>query len=65
MLKKAARATLFRTMREFKEIDERPEGRIDGIIVRNVVTIVLTGRFLKRHQPDRRKSVASSKWALV
>ena len=40
-------------MGEFDEVAERAVARIDPVIIRNVVTIVLAGRGLKRHQPYR------------
>jgi hypothetical protein len=38
---------------EFHKIAERAVSRVDTIIVGDVVTVVLAGRWLKRHQPDR------------
>jgi len=40
-------------MREFDKIPKRSEGRIDGVIIRDVVAVVFARRFLERHQPDR------------
>ena len=46
-------AALFCAVSELNEIAERTVPRIDIVIVGDVVTIVSTGRRLKRHQPDR------------
>ena len=40
-------------MGEFDEVAERAVARIDAVIVRDIVTVVLAGRRLERHQPDR------------
>ena len=47
-----ADAALLGAVCEFDKIAHRPEGRIDGVVVGNVVAIVLAWRLLKRHQPD-------------
>src|SRR5271166_4172453 len=49
-----ANSALLRSMREFHEIAEGAEGRIDPIVVGNIVTIVLARRRLKWHEPDSR-----------
>src|SRR5262245_8563373 len=46
-------AALRRAMGEFDEIPERTEGRIDVVVIADVIAVVATRRFLKRHQPDR------------
>src|SRR6185437_12426501 len=46
-------AALPATMGEFDEIPERAVAWIDTVIIRDVVTIVLAGRRLERHQPER------------
>ena len=48
-----ANAALLAAMGELDEVAERAVARIDAVIVRDVVAIVLAGRGLKRHQPDR------------
>ena len=48
-----ADATLSAAMGEFDKVAERAVPRIDAIIVRDIVTVVLAGRWLERHQPDR------------
>ena len=48
-----ADAALLAAMGEFDEVAERAVARIDAVIVRDVVTVVLAGRGLERHQPDR------------
>jgi hypothetical protein len=48
-----ADAALRCAMREFDKIPKRSEGRIDGVIIRDVVAVVFARRFLERHQPDR------------
>ena len=48
-----ADAALPAAMGEFDEVAERAVARIDAVIVRDVVTVVLAGRRLERHQPDR------------
>src|SRR6516164_8938836 len=48
-----ADAPLLAAMRELDEIAESAITRIDAVIVRDVVAVVLAGRRLKRHQPDR------------
>src|SRR5437870_6149745 len=45
-------AALPAALGEFNEVAERPVAWIDAVIIRNVVTVVLAGRWLKRHQPD-------------
>jgi hypothetical protein len=40
-------------MRELDEIAKSAIARIDAVIVRDVIAVVLAGRRLKRHQPDR------------
>ena len=48
-----ADAALLAAMGELDEIAERAVARIDAVIVGDVVAVVLAGRGLKRHQPDR------------
>ena len=48
-----ADAALLAAMGEFDEIAERAVSRIDAVIVGDVVAVVLAGRRLERHQPDR------------
>ena len=48
-----ADAALLAAMGEFDEIAERAVARIDAVIIRDVVAVVLAGRRLERHQPDR------------
>ena len=48
-----ADAALLAAMGEFDEVAQRAVAGIDAVIVRNVVAVVLAGRGLKRHQPDR------------
>ena len=48
-----ADAALPAAMGEFDEVAERAVARIDAVIVGDVVAVVLAGRRLKRHQPDR------------
>ncbi len=40
-------------MGEFDKVAQAAVARIDAIIVRDVVAVVLAGRRLERHQPDR------------
>ena len=40
-------------MGELDKIAERAVARIDAVIVRDIVAVVLAGRRLERHQPDR------------
>jgi hypothetical protein len=40
-------------VRELDEVAERAVGRIDVVIVGDVVAVVAAGRGLERHQPDR------------
>src|SRR5262249_9953370 len=40
-------------MRKFDEIAQRTEGRVDTVIIADVVAVVLAGRRLKGHQPYR------------
>jgi hypothetical protein len=46
-------APLLRSVREFHEIADRAVSWVDAVIVGDVVTIVLTRRRLKGHQPYR------------
>ena len=48
-----ADAALLAAMSELYEVAQRTVARIDTVIVRDVVAIVLAGRSLKRHQPYR------------
>ena len=48
-----AHAPLLRTVREFDKVAQRPEARIDVVVVGDVITGVAVGRSLERHQPDR------------
>ena len=48
-----AHAALLRAVGELDEIAQRAVARIDAVIVRDVVAVVLAGRGLERHQPDR------------
>src|SRR6185437_9059516 len=48
-----ADAALPATMGEFDEVPERAVAWIDAVIIRDVVTVVLAGRRLERHQPER------------
>ena len=48
-----ADAALPAAMGELDEIAERAVARIDAVIVGDVVAVVLAGRGLERHQPDR------------
>ena len=48
-----ADAALLAAMGEFDEVAERAVARIDAVIVRDIVAVVLAGRRLERHQPDR------------
>jgi hypothetical protein len=45
--------TLLAAMGELDEIAERAVARVNAIVVRDVVAVILAGRRLKRHQPDR------------
>jgi len=47
-----ANASLLAAVSEFHEVAERAVSRIDAVIVGDVVTVVLTWRRLKWHQPD-------------
>ncbi len=47
-------AALLRRMCEFDEITERAIARIDIVVIADVVAVVLLGRRLERHEPDRR-----------
>ena len=49
-----ADAALLAAMGEFDEIPERAVARIDAIIIGDIVAVVLAGRGLEWHQPDRR-----------
>ena len=49
-----ADAALPAAMGAFHEVAERPVARIDAVIVRYIVTVVLAGRWLEWHQPDCR-----------
>ena len=46
-------AALPAAMGEFDKVAQAAVARIDAIIVRDVVAVVLAGRRLERHQPDR------------
>jgi len=48
-----ADAVLLGGVRELDEVAERTIGRIDVVIIGDVVAVVLAGRGLERHQPDR------------
>jgi hypothetical protein len=48
-----ADAALLGGVGEFDEIAEGPVGRIDPVVIRDVVAVVLSRRGLERHQPDR------------
>ena len=48
-----ADAALPAAMGELDEIAERAVARVDAVIVGNIVAVVLAGRGLERHQPDR------------
>ena len=48
-----ADAALLAAVGEFDEVAQRAVARIDAVIVRDVVAVVLAGRGLERHQPDR------------
>ena len=48
-----ADAALPAAMGELDKVAERAIARIDAVIVRDVVAVVLAGRRLERHQPDR------------
>ena len=48
-----ADAALPAAMGELDKVAERAVARIDAVIVRDVVAVVLAGRRLERHQPDR------------
>src|SRR6202043_2575850 len=48
-----ADAALPAAMGELDEVAERAVARIDAVIVGYVVAVVLAGRRLERHQPDR------------
>ena len=48
-----ADAALLAAMGEFDEVAERAIARVDAVIVGDVIAIVLAGRRLERHQPDR------------
>jgi len=52
-IEKDADAALLGAMCEFDKVAKRSIGRIDGVIVGNVVSVVLARRFLERHEPDR------------
>jgi hypothetical protein len=43
---------LLAAMSELDEVAERPVARINAVVIRDVVTVVLAGRRLKRHQPN-------------
>src|ERR1700712_2943303 len=51
-----ADAALLAAVRELNEIAQRAIFRVDAIIVGYVVAVVAAGRWLKRHQPDRRNA---------
>jgi hypothetical protein len=53
-----ADAALPAAMGEFDKVAQRAVARIDAIIVRDIVAVVLAGRRLERHQPDRRDAEA-------
>ena len=48
-----AHPPLLRAVREFDEIAQRSETRIDVVVVGDVIACVAIGRSLERHQPDR------------
>src|ERR1700733_10270471 len=48
-----ANAALRAAMGELDEVAKRAISRIDAVIVGDVIAIVLAGRWLERHQPDR------------
>jgi hypothetical protein len=48
-----ADAALAAALREFDEVAERAIARIDAVIIGDVRAIVLAGRWLKWHQPQR------------
>ena len=47
-----AHSALFTAMREFDKVAERAVARINAVVVCDIVSVILTGRRLKRHQPD-------------
>lgn len=53
-----AYAALMAAVREFNEVAKSAIALIDAVIVRNVVSVVLAGRGLKRHEPNRRDAEA-------
>lgn len=53
-----AYAALMAAVREFNEVAKSAIALIDAVVVRNVVSIVLAGRGLKRHEPNRRDAEA-------
>jgi hypothetical protein len=48
-----ADAALSAAMGELNKVAERAVARIDAVIVGDIVAVILTGRWLERHQPDR------------
>jgi hypothetical protein len=48
-----AHAALLAGVRQLDEITQRPVAGIDRVMVGDVVAVVLAGRFLERHEPDR------------
>ncbi len=48
-----ADAALPATMGEFDEVAQGTVARIDAVVVRDIVSVVLGGRRLERHQPNR------------
>src|SRR6266850_8209787 len=47
-------AALLGSVRELDEIAQRAVARIHPVVIGNIVAIVAIGRWLERHQPDRR-----------
>src|SRR3954447_14259053 len=45
-------APLFCAVSELDKISERAEGRIDAVVIRDIVAIISSRRTLERHKPD-------------
>jgi len=45
-------SALFAASRKFDEVAESAISRIDTVVIRYIITVVLAGRGLKRHQPQ-------------